>query len=76
MYYKKIELKEGALVQYVGVYVTRMGEPPDVGFVEDDKPARMEALLERALFTSCYCDAGVMEPDAHEEWCKYRQVLE
>jgi len=42
--YKKIALKEGVLVQYVGVYVLKWQQAwgqPEVGFVEvrdDDEP--------------------------------------
>ena len=52
--YKRIELKEGEPVQYVGVYILKwkveMGEP-EVGFVQDDET---EEKLDRAanLFQS------------------------
>jgi hypothetical protein len=46
--YKRVELKEGSPVQYVGVYVTRWqpewGEP-QVGFVESDY-SLFDALLD------------------------------
>jgi hypothetical protein len=32
--YKRIELKEGVPVQFVGTYVTRVGHQPNVGFIE------------------------------------------
>jgi len=39
MIYKRIELKDGELVQFVGMYVTRWQQEwgqPQVGFVEND----------------------------------------
>lgn len=54
--FKQIDLKEGELVQYVGVYVTRWQPEwgqPSIGFVEIDKTEQANAADE---YKTCeYC---------------------
>ena len=67
--YRRVELKEGHLVQYVGVYILRWNRAwgdPQVGFVEvdDDPQEAIRAGLQSAEQTLRILGMGFLAGDA------------